>query len=340
MQTGRSNAVFLLPWRRTADEQTDADELHAIVDKLEMGLCIVEVLFDYTGQPTDYVFLRVNDSFERQTGLQNAVGKSMRTLRPGHEQHWFDMYGKIAMTGESSRFLAEAAALGRWYDVSAFRIGDAAKHRVVILFDDVTERRRLQRQHELLSQETDHRARNMLGLVAGLVRMTAADSVEDYKRTLLGRLDALARSQRLLSDQRGGAVDFAALAKSELEPYQSGQDRIRCAGPAIMVDRQAAQCLAMTLHELATNAVKYGALSTLAGMVQVNWREQDGELHCAWEETGGPELAAVRQQGVGTTVMERCIGDQLGGRIDFDWRREGLACRFCVPLRRVSRTGQ
>lgn len=335
MQTGigKSNTVFLLPPQTMADEKADADELRAIVDKLEMGLCIVEVQFDHSGQPTDYVFLRVNDSFERQTGLQDVIGKSMRALRPEHEQHWFDMYGKIARTGESSRFLAEAAALGRWYDVNAFRIGDAAKNRVAILFDDVTERRRLQRQHELLSQEIDHRARNLLTLMAGLVRMSGADSVADYKRTLLGRLEALARSQRLLSDERLDTVDFAALAKSELEPYQNEKVRIRWAGPAILVDKQATQCLAMTLHELATNAVKYGALSVPEGMVQVSWREQGGDLHCAWEEAGGPEIAEIKRSGVGTKVINRCIRDQLGGQIDFDWRREGLSCRFSVPLK-------
>jgi two-component system CheB/CheR fusion protein len=328
-----STAAFLLPSRQSGSSKIDDEQWRAIVDSLDMGLCIIEMQFDVAGQPIDYVFVEVNSSFGRQTGLTDVIGKSMRSLRPQHEQHWFDIYGKIAKTGEPSRFIAEAAALGRWYDVNAFRVSGEHENRVAILFDDITERRRLQQRHELLNQEIDHRARNLLTLMAGLVRMSAADTVEDYKRKLLGRLDALGRSQKLLSEKHSEAVDFTTLVRNELEAYETEQRRVSTSGPAVMVDEAAVQCLAMTLHELATNAVKYGALSASAGVVSVTWQAHDERLHVTWSETGGPPVASTRRRGVGTKVIERCIGDQLAGQVEFDWLPQGLTCRFQVPLK-------
>src|SRR4051794_5384094 len=114
----------------------------AVLDALDEGFCIVEVRFE-AGRPVDYRFLEVNSMFEEQTGLRNATGRWMRELAPGHEEHWFDIYGKVALTGESMRFENEAKALGsRWFDVYALRVGDPAARRVAILFRDITERKR------------------------------------------------------------------------------------------------------------------------------------------------------------------------------------------------------
>jgi PAS domain S-box-containing protein len=106
------------------------------------GFCIIEVLFDAEERPVDYRFLEVNPAFERQTGLKNAVGKTMRELAPNHEAHWFEAYGKVALTGEPARFVNEARELGRWYDVSAYRVGGPDSRKVAILFNDIGDRKR------------------------------------------------------------------------------------------------------------------------------------------------------------------------------------------------------
>ena len=106
------------------------------------GFCIIEVVFDAEGKPVDYRFLEVNPAFETQTGLHDVQGKLMRDLAPDHEAHWFEIYGKIAMTGEPARFENEAKALNRWYDVTAFRVGGPESRKVAILFNDITERKR------------------------------------------------------------------------------------------------------------------------------------------------------------------------------------------------------
>jgi signal transduction histidine kinase/DNA-binding response OmpR family regulator len=112
-----------------------------LFDSLDEGVCVIEVLFNAEHKPGDYRFLEVNPAFVAQTGLTDAVGKCMRALAPAHEQHWFDVYGRVASTGEAVRFTHQAKALGRWYDVYATRIGPAEAHRVAILFNDVSEQR-------------------------------------------------------------------------------------------------------------------------------------------------------------------------------------------------------
>ena len=112
-----------------------------LFDSIDEGFCIIEVIFDENENPIDYRFLEINPSFERQTGLIDVKGKRMRELAPKHEEHWFEIYGKIAVTGEPARFVNRAEQLQRWYDVYAFRFGQPENRQVAILFKDMTERK-------------------------------------------------------------------------------------------------------------------------------------------------------------------------------------------------------
>jgi PAS domain S-box-containing protein len=130
--------------RKRAEEALRASEekYHTLFESIDEGFCIVEVIFDGTGQPVDYRFLEVNPAFERHTGLHDAAGKRMRELEPRHEGHWFETYGRIALTGEPERFQNAARHLDdRFYDVYAFRIGAPKERKVAILFTDITRRR-------------------------------------------------------------------------------------------------------------------------------------------------------------------------------------------------------
>jgi len=113
----------------------------ALFDSIDEGFCVVEVLFDDADHAVDYRFLDVNRVFEKQTGIRNAIGRRMREIAPAHEEHWFQIYGQIALTGESRRFESPAHALGRFYDVYAFRLGRPEQRHVAILFNDITERK-------------------------------------------------------------------------------------------------------------------------------------------------------------------------------------------------------
>jgi len=129
----------------------------AILEVIDQGFCVVDVVLDDDGRAIDYVFVEVNPAFEAQTGLHEPVGRSMRSLHPEHEDHWFDAYGHVALTGESMRFEHEAAALGRWYNVFACRVGAPEYRRVAILFSDITASKRA----EAASRESEERLRQV-----------------------------------------------------------------------------------------------------------------------------------------------------------------------------------
>jgi PAS domain S-box-containing protein len=113
---------------------------HGLFDSMNDGFCIIEMIFDSAGKPADYRFLEINAAFEKQTGMHDAVGKRMRELALSHEEYWFEIYGKIALTGEPAHFLNEAKALNRYYEVSAYRVGESALRQVAIVFNDISVR--------------------------------------------------------------------------------------------------------------------------------------------------------------------------------------------------------
>jgi PAS domain S-box-containing protein len=142
--------------RKQAEQAQQESEIRfrTLFESMDEGYCVVEMLFDEKSNPIDYRFLEVNPVFEKQTGIKDARGRRMREIAPGHEQHWFDIFGSIALSGETRRFEKPAAALGRYYEVCAFRVGPPQLRHVGIVFNDITARKNLDRQRELLfSQE-------------------------------------------------------------------------------------------------------------------------------------------------------------------------------------------
>jgi PAS domain S-box-containing protein len=138
----------------------------ALFNAIDEGFCIVEVGFDEAGKAIDYRFLEVNAAFERQTGLANATGRWMRELAPAHEEHWFEIYGRVAVAGEPIRFENRAEALGRWYDVFAFRVGPPECRRVAVLFNDITARKHA----EEALREADQRKTDFLATLGHELR--------------------------------------------------------------------------------------------------------------------------------------------------------------------------
>jgi PAS domain S-box-containing protein len=128
--------------KRTEETLHKSEEQYrTLFDSIDEGFCIIEVLFDGNDKAVDYRFLEVNPSFEKQTGIHNAVGRTMREFAPQLEEHWFELYGKIALTGEPARFENEAVQLHRWFNVYALRIGEPQERKVAILFKDISERK-------------------------------------------------------------------------------------------------------------------------------------------------------------------------------------------------------
>ncbi|SKB82312.1 PAS domain-containing protein [Parapedobacter luteus] len=123
---------------------TSEEKYRTLFNSIDESFCLVEVLFDTYNRPYDYRFLETNEAFKQQTDIENAVGRTMREIAPLHENHWFEIYGHVALTGESIRFENHAEQLHRWYEVYAFRMGAAEQRQVAILFKDITERKRME----------------------------------------------------------------------------------------------------------------------------------------------------------------------------------------------------
>jgi PAS domain S-box-containing protein len=198
---------------------------------------------------------------------------------------------------------------------------------------DITERKRAEQRQNLLSREVDHRGKNALALVQSIVRLTRADSIHDYSKAVEGRIAALARVHTILSLSSWEGAELSRLIDEELAPFiTKDARRVVVAGPKIRLEPSTAQTLALALHELATNAAKYGALSSLSGRISVNWKLSPGSLDLEWTEDAGPRVDPPAQRGFGTRSVIASIETQLGGRALFDWRPEGLCCQLSVPL--------
>jgi PAS domain S-box-containing protein len=215
---------------------------------------------------------------------------------------------------------------------AAHRDDNGALTRLTGVTVDITDRKRAEEHQVLLAREVDHRARNVLAVAQAIVRLTQASSIDAYAEAIESRVGALARAHTLLSRSRWEGADLATIALEELAPYRSpGAERAIATGPATILGPAAAQSLALVLHELATNAVKYGALSVPKGRVTLTWELTAGELTLHWQERGGPAPKPPAHRGYGTRVINGSIEGQLGGKTTFAWERKGLRCTIALP---------
>ena len=197
---------------------------------------------------------------------------------------------------------------------------------------DITERKRAEERQSVLANEVNHRANNLLALVQATLRMTQADTVDDFRTSMEGRIGALATAHGLLANSRWEGADLQRLVMEELAPYLGAQPpRFWITGPIVPLKPAAAQSMAMIVHELATNAAKHGALSADRGQVLVDWRREDGgQVVFRWTELGGPPASRPETAGVGTRVILTCAA-QLRGTFECDWTADGPVCDLRAP---------
>jgi PAS domain S-box-containing protein len=198
---------------------------------------------------------------------------------------------------------------------------------------DITDRKEAEERQTLLAREVDHRAKNALALVQSILRLTRAKTLPAYVTSVEGRIKALSRAHAILSQSRWHGADLHGLVDEELAPYRVGHaGRIKTSGPEVLLQPGSAQTLALALHELATNAAKYGALSSESGQLKLSWTLKDGKLGLDWSESGGPITKPPSAEGFGTRIIMASIERQLFGHVAFDWRPDGLRCMISVPL--------
>jgi PAS domain S-box-containing protein len=234
----------------------------------------------------------------------------------------------------------------RWLVSRGEMVRDAVGRPVLVrgVNHDVTERRRGEERQMLLAREVDHRAKNALAVVQSIVGLTRHEDPARFRAAVTGRIAAMARAHTLLAREGWDGAELRELLDEELAPYRHPEtpERVTLAGPNLGLVAGAAQPLAMALHELATNAAKYGALSTPEGRVAITWEASplDG-LALRWTETGGPAVAGTpARTGFGSSVIRSTVERQLGGTTRFEWLPGGLVCVLTLPPGQLRPTDQ
>lgn len=225
----------------------------------------------------------------------------------------------------------------RWVETRCFISYDTAghPHRVVGVSIDITERKRVEEQQRALLAELDHRVKNALSTVSALVSHTrqGSRSVADFVAALDGRIRSMAATHELLSFHRWHGVSLMELVRREIAPYAS-RNNIDINGPDILLKPEAGQAMAIVIHELATNAAKYGALSTKNGRVSVRWHlngQRRSHLAFEWQEIGGPLVVAPGKSSYGTSAIRDLIPYEFGGTVDLVLAPGGVRCRLELP---------
>jgi PAS domain S-box-containing protein len=220
--------------------------------------------------------------------------------------------------------------------------GDGHERRAVSMVgtaQDITERkqreeeRKQQKEKEhLLMREVNHRAKNMLSVVGTIARQTATEKPEDFVERFSERIRALSANQDLLIRNEWRGVEIQDLVRAQLAPFcQPFIGRIGVDGPKLRLNETAAQAIGLALHELATNACKYGSLSTDAGRLHIGWEANRDSFTMYWTEREGPPVAAPKRRGFGATVIETMAERSLDGKVDLEYAPSGLTWRLTCP---------
>lgn len=198
------------------------------------------------------------------------------------------------------------------------------------LIEAAQDRKRFEEHQALMLRELHHRVKNTLATVQALVNSTArtTDSIDKFRTTIEDRITSLARTHTMLVNIAWGGAHLRDILRSELEPYETDRDRFALNGPEIIVPDNVALGLGMAAHELTTNAAKCGALSLLSGVIVVDWITEETQagpnLILTWTERGGPPVKTPSRRGFGSKLLERALARQLSGKVDIDFRPDGL----------------
>lgn len=284
-----------------------------------------------------------NPAAERMFGVAvaDAIGSPLERFIPdrfraGHAEHIrrFKVAGmtnrRMGALGAVSGLRANGEEFPVEASISQVAIGDMRIATVILR--DITERKANEEARLLLAREVDHRAKNALAVVQAVVSLTRAATKEEFIAAVRGRVASLGRAHSLLSQNRWEGGNLAQIAADETAAYHRG-GQVRIDGPSFILPPNAVQPISLLIHELATNAVKHGALSTDTGQVDIHWRILPaGRLELHWVESGGPPVLAPAASGFGSILVKEVATRQLRGTLDIAWPANGMRLVANLPL--------
>ena len=295
----------------------------------------------YTLQP-DGTISSWNATAERLFGYraQEAIGANILTLLPT-EQHKV-MREKMNQVLQGDIAMFDAVCLTRTGEHRDISIGMSPVRfvaentkAIVTIARDIAERKQAETRIQFLMNEVDHRAKNMLAVVQAIANLSAHGNSENYVENFCKRINSLAECYNLLVQAKWLGVDLNKLIDTYLGCYGAAGGRVRVAGPSLHLSSDAAQTLGMALHELATNAAKYGALSRDSGRLAIEWRVSGENLELRWRESGGPSPPTVQRRGFGNAVTVTMVERSLGARVRLEFPPTGCVWEFVAPLDRI-----
>ncbi|WP_162937741.1 PAS domain S-box protein [Indioceanicola profundi] len=310
-------------------------QLEALLEEAPAGFAF----YDRQGR-----YVRVNAMLAEISGLsaEDHLGKHASEVMGANGERMEEIVARVAATGhavENEEFATNAGPnrdQARHFLISFFPVWSDSRVLIVgSVLTEITDQKRHSERLRLLLAELDHRVKNTLAKVQSLITQTKgqARSPEELAAALEGRVRSMARAHGALIRGNWEGALLRALVADELAPYQApGGANVIIHGPDLALRPSSALALGLALHELATNAAKYGALSTTAGRVTVRWALTPmGGIDLVWEEAGGPLVAPPTRQGFGTMLVERSLAYELGGEAKLDFRPGGLVCRVSIP---------
>jgi PAS domain S-box-containing protein len=315
--------------RLLAEIQEKEARLRSVFDNAAVGIARVA---------PDGRFLEVNARYTEIAGWteeEMLAGGLQRITHPDDFPRNLERMQAL-LRGELSRYAIDKRYVRRdgvvvWVNVTVSRAlgASGAPDQIVAIAEDVTDEKRSEDARLLLMREVDHRARNALAVVQSIVRLTDGADPKRYKDVVTGRVDALARAQSSLSRSNWEGALINDVLREELGPA-AAPEQIELSGPAHMLRPESVQPFGMLLHELTTNAAKYGALSTPQGRVSVAWgRTPEGGIELVWTERGGPPAPPPERTGFGSRLVSQ-LAAQLNATACFDWPAQGLVFRLTI----------
>jgi PAS domain S-box-containing protein len=293
-----------------------------------------------------------NPGAERMFGYtaEEVIGTSEQLLFPeGTEEEFEDKYRHLRhgehVLRDTVRRRKDGSLLDVAINVAPMRRPDGHIFGFSAVFRDMTERKRVEKHLRMVMRELSHRTKNLLAVIVAMVRQTARSStdVAVLQSQLIQRLQSLSASHDLLVAEDWTGASLEELIRAVLQPFTgNSEEAVECRGPPVFINATAAQNLGLALHELATNAAKYGALSTSAGRVHVRWGFEPDEsgmrrLTLHWDERNGPRVAPPTIKGFGHVVIERVVGQALSAQVAYQFNPEGVHWSIAMPLEFVVR---
>lgn len=321
------------------------DQYRAVLSLIDEGIGILEPRLGPDGRIADLVLLEANESFGRQIGIVDPVGRTMRELLPEFGAECLELCIRVVKNGASARIERSLQAIGRgWFKIRCSRI-DGPRTRIAVVIDDITDRRHATHAikiHTALLGELQHRVRNMLSAVSSMTDRTGTEarSVPEFSALMAGRLQTFARVQKLLTRAGNVGVDVETILRDELRPRVKEANRYELSGPHCVLSPLAAEVLALSVHELTSGALKHGALSTADGSLDVHWRRIE-KPHASWisfdwvEQGAGQRgygQGARQRQSLGREIIEERIPYELGGVGSLAFGHDGVRCHIGFPL--------